>query len=95
MIIEMVAVTRDSRRASRACGLPSTVRASAHGARTTSPTRGSSKNSSASTAGTPSSSGTRLCQGGWLLGAPASGERTQGWAKPAFVRTAWPSGDST
>ena len=73
MITETVAVIRES---FRACSAPAPVRtspASAHGARITSPTRGKTKNSKATAAGTASSNGTRLCQGGGsVVRAPAA-----------------------
>ena len=57
MIMETVAVTNESRRACKASGLVSTAPASVQGARTSSPTSGISRNSSASTAGMPSNTG--------------------------------------
>jgi hypothetical protein len=62
MIVETVAVITDSWRACSAPSLLSTAPASAQGARITSPTSGSTKNSKAAAAGTARSSGTRLCQ---------------------------------
>ena len=107
MITETVAVIRES---FSACSAPAPVRtspASAHGARITSPTSGKTKNSKAMAAGTASSNGTRLCQGGGsVVRAPAArlvsrscavqGRlQSQGWAKPALASTAWPSGERT
>src|SRR4029453_3773008 len=88
MIIEMVAVITDSFSACSAPGLVSTAAASIHGARTSRPTSGKIKNSSARPAGAASSKGMPLCQGRSLTGlsgAPLSGGRLVAGFVPARV----------
>jgi hypothetical protein len=72
MITETVAVIKDSCSACKAPAPVSTVAASVHGARITSPTSGKIKKSKATAAGTASSSGTRLCQDRSVAPTPAA-----------------------
>ena len=71
MITETVAVIMDSFSACNAPAPVRTVAASVHGARITRPINGKIRNSSATAAGTASSSGIRLCQDCPAVAVPA------------------------
>jgi hypothetical protein len=86
MIIEIVAVINDSRRAWSAAALVSTVPASAQGARSTRPTNGSTRNNKATTAGTAISRGTRPRQ------APSASGLTTAGSTAGFPPTDMDSG---